>query len=95
MENILPEAKSDSSIKDKSPESKALATVRWWENYLVRYFVGTAVGAAIILYFADPSLILLRNSVLRSGKETVDGGLNLITLTASAWPIVMEQVRPC
>ncbi len=73
---------ADDAPKEKPSESKPFTAVRWWENYLVRYFVGTAVGAVIILYFADPSLALLRSSILKSGKEAGEfSSLNLVILT--------------
>lgn len=37
-------------------KEKPFASVRWWENYIVRYFVGSVVGAGIILFLVEPSL---------------------------------------
>jgi uncharacterized membrane-anchored protein YhcB (DUF1043 family) len=40
------------SKKNNQHENEKLDS-RWWEFYLVRYFVGTIVGALIILFLAN------------------------------------------
>ncbi len=37
---------------------------RWWEFYFVRYFVGTVVGAAIVLYLNASETSSLRNLII-------------------------------
>lgn len=37
---------------------------RWWEFYFVRYFVGTVVGAAIVLYLNTPETSSLSNLII-------------------------------
>lgn len=43
---------------------KRINDSRWWEFYFVRYFVGTVIGSAIILYLNSPGKSSLSNLIL-------------------------------
>lgn len=70
-------------MSDSSATTKPFTSVRWWENYLVRYFVGTAVGAAIILILVDSSLSSFKSIVFSSSaKDSTVKDVNLWVLVA-------------
>jgi hypothetical protein len=56
-------------MSGSSESVKPFTSVRWWENYLVRYFVGTAVGAAIIIILLDSSLSSFKSIVFSSSTK--------------------------
>jgi hypothetical protein len=45
----------------KASGNATSSSARWWENYLVRYFVGTVVGAGIVLFLAEQSSGVLQS----------------------------------
>lgn len=64
-------------------KEKPFTSVRWWENYVVRYFVGSVVGSAIILFLLDPSLEILKQSIFHSDSKNVEAkDLNVLMLAA-------------
>jgi hypothetical protein len=53
-----------SEAEKKSTEKKSGGDNRWWEFYFVRYFVGTVVGGAIILYLNTSGISSLHNLII-------------------------------
>ncbi|HUW36005.1 MAG TPA: hypothetical protein VMV91_01635 [Rhodocyclaceae bacterium] len=53
-----------SGTDKKSTEKKSGGDNRWWEFYFVRYFVGTVVGGAIILYLNTSETSSLHNLII-------------------------------
>lgn len=56
---------------------------QWWENYYVRYFVGTVIGAAAIVFLNEFSSSPLHGRILPSLKDFKDtGAMNLAAIAA-------------
>lgn len=79
--------------------------VRWWEFYFVRYFVGSIVGAAVILFLNATEASALYLKILPKTYHLTDltsnglivlGVLGLgLCLVASAPVLVMHATRGC
>lgn len=56
----LPPAHTNPTTQNESKSEGA----RWWEVYFVRYFVGTVVGASILLVLNSNEISLLKDNVI-------------------------------
>ncbi|MCS0590420.1 hypothetical protein ACFQ09_19050 [Massilia norwichensis] len=54
---------STSSTSPADPEFKTTNN-RWWEVYIIRYFVGTVIGGAVLLYLNNAKTSRLSNLIL-------------------------------
>jgi hypothetical protein len=54
---------STSSSSGSNPDLKPTAN-RWWEVYIIRYFVGTVIGGAVLLFLNNSSTSLLRTLLM-------------------------------
>lgn len=89
-------------------ENKKKQDNRWWEFYFVRYFVGTAIGAIIVLFLAmSESTIISQGTVTTIFKslkpEKFESGYILVLATvglafcyvASSPILVLHATRGC
>lgn len=66
-----------------TPEPIA-AQSTWWETYVIRYFVGTVVGGAILLYLNNSSDSTLKNSILPGITTLADLDVGALVVIAAA-----------
>lgn len=66
-----------------SDAEKPKSSSRWWEYYVVRYFIGTIVGAGAILMFNEESASPLKGTLFPAISSFKDAGLHhLLVLVA-------------
>ena len=66
-----------------SDTEKSKNSSRWWEYYVVRYFIGTIVGAGAILMFNEESASPLKGALFPAISSFKDAGIHhLLVLIA-------------
>src|SRR5713101_9701587 len=80
-------SEEENDEKQKLEQEKPSDSGRWWEYYFVRYFIGTIVGAALILMFlfADFTKPLKDSIVCLLSNPLVAGVKNVTILAASGF----------
>jgi len=96
-----------STLHQNNPSSSdsSLANGSWWETYVIRYFVGTVVGGAILLFLNGNEGSSLSDSFLPGIKtlSALDTGLLIVIAAAglaycylaSAPILVLHASRAC
>lgn len=88
-------AAAQSGSTNPLPEEEPPRTERWWEQYTVRYFVGTVVGVGILLVLRDWAvmhedigLIIPERKDITGGEAAIVGALGLAYCYISSVPVL-------
>ncbi len=74
---------SQNNIKPRESNNAASIAGRWWESYLVRYFVGTLIGSVIVAALALELAPMLKSILMTKGASPDKAAESLERLAAS------------
>src|SRR5258708_5610685 len=70
------------SATEKKPEASETSSGKWWDQYYVRYFVGTVVGVAIIFTLRDHAYLACDFRKIVPDFDSITAGQLTVVATA-------------